>query len=204
MTDIPKGCKFQAIIVKMLEIFGRPLVSIISHMIYLIGVEHITSQWKYPNGSNRHLVSSFTNSVRKYIKELNISAIAEELNEEVLREQQVGKSTAQNVSEEFHIRHIFCEPTIKERRALGIRSIIEISEQLFPNKPYWQMSEDSREQQRVNDELLKEFPIRESFWLNKIKHLERENILFICGKNHIQGFEDLLKKNNLKVAILSR
>jgi len=171
-------------------------------MIYLVGVEHTKSQWQYQNGSNENSIAGFTKFLRKHIKLFDIRAIAEELSEECLEQQGVSKSTGQTVAQEFHIEHVFCEPSAIERKNLGILSPEEISAQLFPNKPYWQISEDSPEQQQINKEIQRLFRKREEFWLSKIKHLRKENLIFICGKSHVESFKNLLKENKFEISIL--
>src|SRR5512136_2178469 len=99
-------------------------------MIFLIGVNHIKSQWEYQDGSNKKFVSSFTNILRRHIKELRITVIAEELNQECLDQQGVEMSTAEKVAKESCIKHNFCEPSVQARKKLGILSREEISRQL--------------------------------------------------------------------------
>lgn len=171
-------------------------------MIYLVGVEHTSSQWQYQDDSNENAVVAFTDFLRRYIKRLDIGVIGEELNEECLKQQGVNRSTAQTVAQEFHIKHLFCEPSMIESKEFGILSLEEISKQLFPNKPYWQIPEDSLEQQQINEESRKLFSKREKFWLSKIKHLRKENVIFICGKSHVESFGNLLKENGFEISIL--
>ena len=171
-------------------------------MIYLIGVEHIKSQWEYQDGSNRQFVSCFTDILRRHIKELKVTVIGEELNHECLEQQDVETSTAQKIGEEFCVKHIFCEPSAQDRIKLGILSKEEISEQLY-KKELWQIPDDSPEQQIINEEHRKYFPKRERFWLDKIKNFQEEIILFICGKSHVDSFGKLLEEHRFKVTILS-
>jgi hypothetical protein len=171
-------------------------------MIYLMGVDHTKSQWQYQNGSNEDAVARFTNFLRRQIKQFDIGVIAEELSVECLEQQGATKSTAQTVAQEFHIKHFFCEPSAMERKNLGILSPVEISGQLFPNKPYWQIPEDSPEQEQINEEIRRSFPRREQFWLSKIKYLRKENLIFICGKSHFGSFRNLLEENGFGVSIV--
>jgi hypothetical protein len=171
-------------------------------MIYLIGVDHIKSQWEYQDGSNTQFVSCFTNTLRTYIKELKVTIIGEELNHEILEQQGVERSTAQIIAEEFCLKHIFCEPSAQERIRLGILSKEEISQQLY-KKELWQIPDDNPEQQIINEEHQKYFSKRERFWLDKIKDCKEEIILFIYGKSHVGTFRKLLEDNTVKVAILA-
>jgi hypothetical protein len=171
-------------------------------MIYLIGIDHIKSQWEYQNGSNKNFVSSFTNILRRHIKGLKVTVIAEELNQECLDQQGVATSTAQKVAEEFCLKHVFCEPPVGERTKLGILSKEEISRQLY-HKELWLIPDDSLEQQLINEEHQKYFPKRERFWLDKIENLKEEIILFICGKSHVERFKKLLEGRGVKITVLS-
>jgi hypothetical protein len=150
-------------------------------MIYLIGVEHNKVQWKYEDGSNETFVYSFANSIKKHIKNLKVTVITEDLSEDVLEQQNVSKSTAQIVAREFPIKHIFCDPSKKEREDLGIPSYNEVSVEEFRRSS---------------------FPKIERFWLNSIIDLKGETILFICGKNHVENFKGLLEENGFRVTIL--
>jgi len=171
-------------------------------MIYLIGVDHIKSQWEYQNGSNKKFVSAFTDILRRHVKKLEVTVIAEELNRECLDQQGVETSTAQKVAEEFCVKHVFCEPPVEERTKLGILSKEEISRQLH-DKELWQIPDDSLEQQLINKDHQKYFPKRERFWLDKIMNLKEEVILFICGKSHVESFRKLLEQHDIKVTVLS-
>jgi hypothetical protein len=111
-------------------------------------------------------------------------------------------STAQKVAEELCVKHIFCEPLVQERARLAILSKEEISLQLY-HKELWQIPDDSLEQQIINQEHQKYFQKRERFWMDKIKNLREEIILFICGKSHVESFRNLLEESGFKVTSLS-
>jgi hypothetical protein len=170
-------------------------------LIHIIGVEHNKTQWEYENGSNTKHVFSFANSVRQHIKKLNVAVIAEELSEDVLKEQSVENSTAQKLAQEFNIKHVFCDATRKERKDLGVPCYDEISLNLF-SKPYLEIANNSPEEKRIIEEYRKYFPKIERYWLTKIKDLRKYNILFICGKSHVPSFKNLLEEHDFAVSIL--
>jgi hypothetical protein len=151
-------------------------------MIYLVGVEHLKTQWEDEYGSNIRFVSLFINSLKEDVKKLKVKIIAEELSEDTLARYNVSKSTAQEIARDCQIEHIFCDPTLRERENLGI-----------PVPPY------TSEENRKSD-----FRKREQFWLNKIIHLKDEKVVFMCGKNHIESFEHLLEENGFRVTVLSK
>lgn len=99
-------------------------------------------------------------------------------------------------------KHIFYEPLAQERAKLGVLSKEEISQQLY-QKELWQIPDDNLEQKIIDKEHQSYFTKRERFWLDKIRDLKEEVILFICGKSHVEGFKKVLEEYGLKVIILS-
>jgi hypothetical protein len=158
--------------------------TILGNMIYLVGVEHLKTQWIDEYGTNTGFVSLFINSLKEDVKELKVEIIAEELSEDVLARYNVSKlsSSAYQIAREYKIEHIFCDPTLSEREDLSI-----------PAPPY------TSEENRKTD-----FQKRERFWLNKIIYLEDKPVVFICGRNHVESFGHLLEGNGFRVTVLSK
>jgi hypothetical protein len=44
--------------------------------------------------------------------------------------------------------------------------------------------------------------VRERFWLNKLKRRLDENILFLCGHEHVSGFSALLREEGVPAAVV--
>lgn len=97
-------------------------------MVYIVGVNHVEVQCEYFDHSNAHLVAPFVNWMRNKTRDLQLTVLAEEFSEDCFTTtfgypQLTGKerSSAQKIADEFHIRDIFCDPTIKDRDEWGIQ-----------------------------------------------------------------------------------
>ena len=136
-------------------------------MVYLLGVCHrVQTQ---PEGAGLYATTwhaRFRSYVTDAVLANNVTTIAEETNDKI--ESAAGKSIARLVAESMSppIQYIPCEPSIEERRALGI-----------PN-------EDESEEA----ELLKYFAIREKFWIERLRKVLLDSILLVCGANHVPTF----------------
>ena len=139
-------------------------------MIYIIGVNHALQH----DGNTPHVGPSFEvlqilrQEFGSYLKEQALSVkavcIAEEFNEDAIRNSGASSSIAQKITSELGIRHIFCEPSIKKRRSLGITKVSK------------------------KEDFLK----REKCWLTKLIHNKQIDTIFICGPDHIVSFPSLL------------
>lgn len=168
----------------MVDSLRHTFETILRNMIYLVGVEHLKTQWIDEYESNAHFVDLFINSLRQDVKKFKVAIIAEELNEDELAGYNVSKSSssAYQIARECEIGHIFCDPNLKEREDLSI-----------PAPPY------TSEQNRKSD-----FQKREHFWLKKIIHLKDKPDVFICGRNHVESFRRLLEGNGFRVTVLRK
>ncbi|MGB8993173.1 MAG: hypothetical protein WCD80_14055 [Desulfobaccales bacterium] len=159
-------------------------------MIYLIGVDH-QLQHNGNNCAESQKRSAFVQYLVNKIKELNISLIAEEFNFEALGKSQGTNSSCKIAAQESGIEHRFCDPTTSERESIRIPSKNKIIMDLF-GKPKKILNHIENKQ--VNDEERMFFTLREKFWIDKIKDKNQENVIFICGKDHIVSFKSLVNK----------
>lgn len=169
-------------------------------MIYLVGVNH---EIQYKQKTENKKAKEFGKYIFNVIKGNRISVIAEELSEEALKLNKCNESISRENSHKLKIEHKFCDPDTEERTKIGYPTIKQIKEELNLPKP------KSVAEHKLQESLIKEkeksyFPIRERFWLEKIKDRLKENILFICGDDHIESFSILLKSKSTKYKILSK
>ncbi len=94
-------------------------------MIHIIGTCHKTQLWtdlvrkRAFGAAPASKVGAFQRYVRDATINLQASAIAEELSEEVVLEYGYSaESVAASVARDLNIRHIFCEPSRRERKSL--------------------------------------------------------------------------------------
>ncbi|MCK4827963.1 hypothetical protein KA005_70190, partial [bacterium] len=113
-----------------------------------------------------------------YLKDtaLSVSAscIAEEFNENAVKNNMASCSTAQSVAATLKIMHLFCSPSIAERRRLGLTKCA--------------CQED--------------FAKHEKYWLNVLIANNVGNTVFLCGHSHVSSFRSLLSNNSYDVNVL--
>lgn len=165
-------------------------------MIYLLGVDHQVQHQK-----DIQISKNFLFYLTKKVKELNITVIGEEWSSELLEENGVTTTTPQDVARELNIAHIFCNPNSEEMKILGIPNREAIKNKLGIKGLVFL---NSYEDKQIIAEQRKYFPIKERFWLNKIKNRLRENIIFVCGTDHLKSFGKLLSDSGCKFQILPK
>ncbi|MBI4995237.1 hypothetical protein HZC21_06425 [Candidatus Peregrinibacteria bacterium] len=162
-------------------------------MIYLIGTRH-----EFQDSSSRSADEisreKFASYLEGAVKEYGVTLIAEEF-----QESRATVSTIKHVADKLKIRSLFCDPNTEERKNIGIPSRGEIKSAL---NIIGAVYEGSVEDKQINEEQKKYHPIREKFWLNKIKIYTGEIIIFVCGQDHIVSFNSLLISNGFKTRVL--
>jgi predicted metal-binding protein len=164
------------------------------NVIYIIGVNH---ELQYFDGSTNLLL----NFLSEQVELLGAKLIAEELNQEAIdREQQTRQTTLESTSRgaasKKGIDHRFCDPDSAERVVIGIPSPAQIRKSLGLRA--------GENEDRVEEEARRDFPLREKFWLDKISDKIHENIIFVCGSCHVDSFAALLEQRDYQCIILHK
>jgi Asp-tRNA(Asn)/Glu-tRNA(Gln) amidotransferase A subunit family amidase len=179
-------------------------------MIYLIGISDHNVQHNGIGCADSVVRNNFSVFLEKKIRRYSINLIAEEFNEDALYKVSKGNiATIRNLveklkSEGLEIKHVFCEPSLSERKAEDILSASEIySKKLNIHIYNGKKPNLNKEQQKIFDEEMKRsFLAREQIWLKKIHSYLDNNVLFICGSDHITSFESLLMSKGCKTKVL--
>jgi hypothetical protein len=164
-------------------------------MIYIIGVQHEVQYW---DGSD----SPFLISLRDWGSMLNLSLIAEELNEEAIAKQETFRkqslaSVAQKAASILNLEHRFCDPNTSQRADLKMPTTSEIRESLGLRVG---QDEDLVEK----EEMRRCWPLKENFWLDRIRDKSEEGVLFICGVSHVERFLSLVETNGHTAVVLHK
>jgi hypothetical protein len=164
-------------------------------MIYIIGVQHEIQYW---DGSD----SPFLISLRNWGSMLNLSLIAEELNEEAIAKQETFRkqslaSVAQKAALILNLEHRFCDPNTSQRADLKMPTTSEIRESLGLRVG---QDEDLVEK----EEMRRCWPLKENFWLDRIRDKSEEGVLFICGVSHVERFLSLVETNGHTAVVLHK
>ena len=160
-------------------------------MIYILGVnEH---RYQAINPSNNPSECEFRDYVLKHVQAKKIRHLAEEMNDEFLKNQNgAQESVCRKLAKTLGIDHSMCEPNTSEREQIGY---IDKSWDEF-------MQEDQTGSSgKVNAAYAafhkKQWHIRENFWFDKLQPHLTENVLFICGAQHPNRFSKLLKRKGI-------
>jgi hypothetical protein len=118
------------------------------------------------------ILEEFWEYLAAKIKELNITLIAEEFNEEFLYDVLgATEGTAETAAAESGISHLYCDPDAAEREALGIpyyADVMEMVKERHGIREKFIMDSELRRavEREAAFEVKKFWPVRERFWLN--------------------------------------
>ena len=162
----------------------------------LIGTHH-TYQYgvgsSYSGGCTADDEVAFRKLVRSSAVSLGVNALAEELNEDGLKQFGVKRSVLQQEAALLDLQHCFCEPGLAERDSLGVQDV-----NLLKSKAWLGNWPDAQLEQVIRNEFWK----RETFWLERIEHFNCWPLLFVCGADHVGTFPALLRQHGVLVTVL--
>jgi hypothetical protein len=168
--------------------------------LYLIGTDHCTQYiYKQDSLNSKYRVRDFAAHLADEVSRLKIRVLAEELNEEAVTSKAncAIASNVQRLALGLGIAHVFCDPDSNQRKALGIPSTREIKEQLGMGTFL-----DSRATSLLEQEQRKYWTIREKYWLDCMDSRLEKKVLFVCGADHVERFEDLAARQGIHVEVL--
>ncbi len=140
-------------------------------------------------------IEKFRDTIRTLCSAHKVGAIAEEMDKTVLEEKGVLESVAQQVCSDLGLRHQFSDPSLKERKELGIRTDEEIRHEGWLNG--W--SQATIDSMVLSYGTQSSDRVREQEWLRRIKALDIWPLLFICGANHFVPLRKLLHEAGMTV-----
>jgi len=161
--------------------------------VHLIGVDH-SVQWNRELNESREFIAF----LEKQILQLNPSLIAEEFSEQALEWNNIEGTIARDVAVRNKVEHIFCDPSDKEREEIGYPTKKQLREKFGVRSSI----EGTEEHKKRKLHEITFWPLREGFWLDKIKKTKSARIIFVCGSDHLKSFRKLLLQNNYSVAFL--
>lgn len=168
-------------------------------MIYILGVAH-RAQAKRPEVQKTAAQDYFESCLRSTILEVHPAFVGEEDNEKFLADR--GEiSISKQVADEFGIEHRFCEPNNNERSAIGSRNYQSIALDLWMAE---NVMNDELELKARAIEIVRYFPIRERFWLQRLAGCRAEVAIFTCGDIHLKSFGVLLQTEGISFKIKKR
>jgi hypothetical protein len=170
-------------------------------MLQIIGVSH-HAQVRKQGCSETRAQKQFAECLRASVSDLQPAFIAEEYSEEVLARLSED-SIAREIALENGIAHKFCDPTCRERSAIGYKGCGEIFLDL------WRFNNDVLPEKELKlkaeaIEIGRYFPKREKFWLCRLNECPGRDGIFICGDGHVESFTSLLNTKQIDWTIIAR
>jgi len=175
-------------------------------MIYLIGVEHgvqSISVGVEETGDHTKYRICLEQAIQKY----QPTVVAEEYSDDAL-----SRSTLlRNKSQEFFtrkittarsVKHFLCDPPLKTKYAMGYQERTGWDMQI--SRLSTRESPSDRALLAAALEVVKDFPLRENYWLHHLKDLLQQEVVFVCGDYHVDTFGIRLKKNGIPSQIAGR
>jgi len=164
--------------------------------VHLIGVNHKVQAVRHGSEADS-LHEEYAACLETVCKRIGATAIAEEYSESALGK---DSSVTLQVANELKASHYFCDPCKEERKALRYfdRQTLELNMFLHDGAT-----------ENLSDfagaiEIGRYFPIREEIWLDKIKNLKEEKLVFVCGDVHVESFKARLEGSGFEVQVASR
>lgn len=145
-------------------------------MLYLIGVDHSVQhngRAGYQGTEFERLRKDFPLYLSQVARNFHAEVIADESNQEVLEKFSATKSVVLNVAKELGVKHVFCEPSVEERKQLRITGT---------GNP-------------------QDYEKREKCWLKKLTPYKNLPILFVVGAKHIESFSKLASKEGMSIHV---
>ena len=157
------------------------------NQIALIGTSH---SYQLPDNAHANAFASF---IRSFLDSSNFAVIAEEMSSEALLQKGASQSICKQVADERGLHHLYCDPDNQVRNKLGIQGENDIRlDGFFKNH-----SEDE-----INRNIQTSHGRREKYWLDGILALDCWPVLFVCGANHVDGFNSNVKAQGFSPKVL--
>ena len=164
-------------------------------MVFLIGCDHdkaqtysASSKLDDPQNSKQW---EFRELLNKVINAHHPVLIAEEFHPEFLKRRSL-RSVVFDVASSAGIAHRFCDPSLVERDRLGISDGPPFA------PPGWNNHE------AMYKYFLRDWPIREEFWITQLDGDIHKNVLFVFGAGHRETLRRRLRRRAVEVKILEK
>ena len=100
--------------------------------------------------------------------------------------------------------HRFCDPSKTERRQIGYFGPQELHLHISMHDPNWNISNEEAQAKGWAICIGRYFAIRERFWLEKIRDVVDQEVLFVLGDGHVESFTKLLADEDIESQVVER
>jgi hypothetical protein len=167
-------------------------------MMYIIGVSHRV-QAKPKGEPDTEDQVAYRHALENAIKQIKPVVVGEEYSETALLKikEDTGREHESITKEVANTLHRFCDPVTTERQKMGYVEAIALAQQYQWDDPEFITRGQA-------EEIVKYWPRREQFWVDKIKDVQDKDAIFVCGDGHVESFQKTLEKNGLSSTVHSR
>ena len=169
-------------------------------MFHLIGVAHPIQSYE-PGHQLNEGQGILSECLIRLIDEVKLAVIGEEQSQEALGER---ISIPREVAQKAGIESRFCDPDSIQRQAMGYRDRQAILQDVFLGDDGWNLSAVDLDAKAGAIEIVRYFPLREQYWLERLTDQKHSETAFVCGNAHIESFTDLLTKNGIPSRVVKR
>jgi hypothetical protein len=175
-------------------------------MIYLIGVEHRVQSIPV-GGEETADQNKYRLCLEQAIQQYQPTVVAEEYSEDALKRSEISGKGPQEfftrkITTTRNVKHVLCDPDLKTKYSMGYQErggwAMQISRLPTCESPL------DRTLLPAALEVLKDFPLRENYWLQRLKDVLRQEVVFVCGDYHVDTFGVRLKDNGIRSQVVER
>jgi len=171
-------------------------------VIHLIGLAH-EAQASPSGAPETEAQELYADVLRRTIAAVRPCLVAEEYSEEA-EEDNKRRSIGKPIARASGIDHRFCDATKVERKQIGYVGTQELHLTISMHDPNWNISNDEAEAKAWAVCIGRYFAIREKFWLEKIRDVTHQHVVFVLGDGHIDSFAKLLADEGVRTKLVER
>jgi hypothetical protein len=171
-------------------------------MIHLIGLAHeaqASGSGEPETDAQRHYAYLLGNTILAVRPRL----IAEEYSMESEQDNK-RRSIGWQIAAALGVEHRFCDPTKAERRQIGYFGPQELQRQIFMHDANWNISNEEAQAKGWAICIGRYFAIRERFWLEKLRDVVEQELVFVLGDGHVDSFTKLLADAGVNSQLVQR
>ena len=174
-------------------------------MIYLIGVEHEVQSISVGGDETANHIK-YRRCLEQAIRTHQPTVVAEEYSDDALGKYALLRQTPQEfftrqIAAQWSVKHLLCDPDLKTKSALGYQGESTWWTHIFG---LWTHQSSDLELLPAALEVVKDFPIRESYWLQQLHNVLGQDVVFICGDYHVDTFGKRLQDNGVPSQVVER
>lgn len=171
-------------------------------MVHLIGVAH-EAQASSSGKPETDAQALYAALLEHTIVAVGPRAVAEEYNEEAEQENK-ARSIGKLIAVALGGEHRFCDPNKAERQHIGYFGPQELHLHISMHDPNWNISNEEAQAKGWAICIGKYFAIRERFWLDKIRDVVDQDLVFVLGDGHVDSFTQLLDDEGINSQLVQR